>query len=94
MIGNLRIVFESFRHLELQKIKIKKIVLFAIPANNQLSTEQDRNSSEKAELEKRLSEMSALAQESSDKLEQMSDYETLKKELGILRSHEFSRSAH
>ena len=94
MIGNLRIVFESFRHLELQKIKIKKIVLFAIPANNQLSTEQDRNSSEKAELEKRLNEMSALAQESSDKLEQMSDYETLKKELGILRSHEFSRSAH
>ena len=71
-----------------------KIVLFAIPATNQLSTEQDRNCSEKAELEKRLSEMSALAQDSSDKLEQMSDYETLKKELGILRSHEFSRSAH
>ena len=71
-----------------------KNVLVTIPANNQLSTEQDRNSSEKAELEKRLSEMSALAQDSSDKLEQMSDYETLKKELGILRSHEFSRSAH
>ena len=85
----------SIQHLQLKKNQTcTKIVLVTIPANNQLSTEQDRNSSEKAELEKRLSEMSALAQDSSDKLEQMSDYETLKKELGILRSHEFSRSAH
>ena len=60
--------------------------------SEQLACDQQTSSLRTSELESRLAEASAAAQDAAEKLDAMSDYETVKKELGILRSLEFPSS--
>ena len=78
------------RRLVAKEREIARLVGQLSVVSDQLASDQQLSSARTSDLESRLAEASKAAEDARARLEAMSDYDTVKKELGILKSLEFS----
>ena len=81
------------RRLSSKEKEVERLVGQLSVVSDQLASDQAASASKVSQLETRLAEASTEAREAKERLEAMSDYQTVKKELGILRSMEFPSSS-
>jgi len=78
------------KRLSNKEREVERLVGQLTVVSDQLTSEQESKAVQVRDLESRLAQMTAVADESRARISAMSDYETVKKELGIMRSLEFS----
>ena len=81
------------RRLSSKEKEVERLVDQLSVVSDQLASDQAASASKISQLETCLAEASTEAREAKERLEAMSDYQTVKKELGILRSMEFPSSS-